>query len=145
MQVFSMHYDYHQTAKELDYKRLGKQRVESWQILGTIQKKKDGLTKAAWINHPCIKIWYNCELALVNYSIAICEEWIKRGYKDTMLDRFLNMKEVFEKQNYSSDLPSLYGVEKFHLSHQSNLLKKDFNYYSKLYDVPNDLPYYWGE
>ena len=98
MQVFSMHYDYHQTAKELDYRRLGKQRVESWQILNTIQKKKNGLTKAAWINHPCIKIWYDCELALVNYSIAICEEWIRRGYKDTMLDRFLKMKDVFEHQ-----------------------------------------------
>lgn len=144
MQVFSMHYDYLQTAKELDYRRLGKQRVESWQILGSIQKKKNGATKGAWINHPCIRIWYDNELALVNYSIAMCEEWIRRGYKDTMLERFLRMKDDFENQNYDSSLPSLYGNDLFHLSHQSNLLKKDFNYYSKFYNVPSDIPYYWG-
>lgn len=36
------------------------------------------------------------------------------------------------------------GNEFFHESHQSNLLRKDYAYYSQFnWNVPDDLPYIW--
>ena len=66
----------------------------------------------------------------------MCEEWIRRGYKDTMLERF-EIHDEFE-------LPYWFGREDFHISHQSNLLRKDFEFYVKSFaGVPSDLDYVW--
>ncbi len=124
MQTFLPHADFKQTAKDLDRKRLGKQRVESWQILKTIQKKKEGQTSGAWINHPCITIWFDHQFALIDYSIEICKEWISRGYNDSMLPRFLEEKKAYLDKGVNCSPPDIVGKACFHLSHQSNLVKK---------------------
>jgi hypothetical protein len=55
-----------------------------------------------------------------------------------MFDRF---KAEFDGQfDYSQ--PWWFGFEEFHISHQSNLLRKDPIHY-KQFNVPNDLPYIW--
>ncbi len=66
-------------AKSLDYRRLGKQRVEAYQIWRCLK----GLTKG-WKNHPAVRMWegYTCFLAM--YTNAMIDEWILRGYKNTM-------------------------------------------------------------
>lgn len=40
------------TAKILDYRRLGKQRVETWQVLLALGGKSKG-----WVNHPAVRMW----------------------------------------------------------------------------------------
>jgi hypothetical protein len=41
-------------------------------------------------------------------------------------------------------LPKWLGNESFHLSHQSNLLRKNPDHYSQFFmGIPNDLPYVW--
>ena len=40
--------------------------------------------------------------------------------------------------------PDWFGDEQFHLSHQSNLLRKDYEHYSQFFmGIPDDIPYVW--
>jgi hypothetical protein len=83
-------------------------------------------------------MWRGHEKALCEYGIAICQEWIRRGYKDTMLARFVAMHATLP----DTGMPEWLGDKEFHLSHQSNLKRKDESYYQ--FEVPNDLPYKWN-
>lgn len=131
MQTFLPYPDFTESAQALDYKRLGKQRVEAWQILRALQ----GLTKG-WRNHPAVLMWAGYEPALKAYGEAMCREWIARGYKDTMLERFVCVEPII--------LPDWLGDSKLHISHQSNLIRKYPEYYiPKFPNIPNDLPYHW--
>jgi len=120
------------SAKVLDYKRLGKQRVEAVQIL----RANLGLSKG-WRNHPAAVMWRGYEVKLAEYGIAICEEWLRRGYKDSLLPEFEKAAKVLEPRG----LPWWLGDEDFHRSHRSNLKRKDPSHY--LWDEPLDLPYIW--
>lgn len=131
MQTFLPYPDFRKSAQVLDYKRLGKQRVEALQILNAMR----GQTKG-WQNHPCTVMWRNNEQALIQYAIAICEEWISRGYKDTLLPRF-----QAEVTTANPEMPWWLGLKQLHLSHQSNLVRKDSKFYK--FKVKNNLPYIW--
>ncbi|KKP50488.1 MAG: hypothetical protein UR43_C0033G0005 [candidate division TM6 bacterium GW2011_GWF2_33_332] len=139
--------DFVKSAQCLDNKRLGKQRVECLQILKALTIPDYG-----WKNHPIVKMWKGYESLLCIYGIKMSEEWIKRGYRDTMLNRYnsplITNEEVIVLSKHIEPYPVLYpfwfGNKSFHLSHQSNLLRKDYAHYSKFFiDVPNDLPYQW--
>jgi len=43
-----------------------------------------------------------------------------------------------------SVMPRWLGRADFHLSHKSNLVRKDEGYYGRIFgDIPNNLPYIW--
>jgi len=149
MQTFLPFESFTKTAKVLDYRRLGKQRVECKQILLSLVYNK------GWIHHPIVKMWRGYESCLIEYCRSICTEWISRGYKDSVLDWLNDFEKSFDFKNYNAinnDLfsnntykPLFLGNRKFHISHQSNLLRKDFNYYSTkgFYTSNACLPYIW--
>lgn len=86
-------------------------------------------------------MWRGYEYQLCLYGMAICNEWRKRGYKDTMWDRFFTTTALYRAH---TTRPSWLGDEAFHRAHQSNLLRKDPAFYRpKFPKVPNDLPYVW--
>jgi hypothetical protein len=62
MQVFLPYEDFYKTAKCLDYRRLGKQRVEAYQIIRTLTGESKG-----WVHHPVVKMWLGYETALMVY------------------------------------------------------------------------------
>ena len=62
-------------------------------------------------------------------------EWIKRGYKNSMA--LSQLSGPLTKVAF----PKWLGDVDFHKAHQSNLLRKDPEYYN--FDVPDDLPYIW--
>ena len=66
MQTFLPYADFVKTAKCLDYRRLGKQRVEAFQILNILEGKT---TKAGWKHHPAVLMWEGYENALKNISM----------------------------------------------------------------------------
>ena len=68
--TFLPYADFEESAKALDYRRLGKQRVEALQIL----RANLGMTKG-WVNHPAAKMWKGHEITLCKYGIAMCMEW----------------------------------------------------------------------
>lgn len=136
MQTFLPYKDFTKSAKALDNKRLGKQRVEVKQILNALDGKSKG-----WTNHPATNMWRGYETALAQYGIKICEEWIERGYNDSLLIEF---QERFS--NGVLEYPAWLGDPRVHLSHQSNLIRKAPEFYTPIFgeEIPNDLPYYWA-
>lgn len=133
MQTFLPNKSFVLSSRQLDYRRLGKQRVESWQIYNIL---KGNTTSNAWRHHPAVLMWKGYEDALAMYYNCIVLEWIARGYKNTM--------KPLDHTNYPIKLPTWLGNEDFHNSHRSNLLRKFPEYYKQFnWNVPNDLPYIW--
>ena len=128
MQTFLPYADFKESAKCLDYKRLGKQRVEAKQILDTIEGRSKG-----WKNHPAVKMWLGHSEALKQYLREIIIEWIRRGYKNTM---------QIPEEIVHCTMPDWLGREGFHASHRSNLKRKDCVFYNSFTELPN-LPYVW--
>jgi hypothetical protein len=67
-------------AKNLDNKRLGKQRVEAKQIIEALETPG----KSSWERHPATKMWKGHVDALKVYYNHIVREWIARGYKNNL-------------------------------------------------------------
>lgn len=134
MQTFLPYPNFIRTATVLDRQRLGKQRVEAWQILRALTGLSGG-----WTNHPATRMWRGYENELALYGICICEEWIARGYRDSLLPEF---ESRFDESIVN--IPPWIGDDQFHLSHKSNLLRKLPTHYRKYWrKVPSDLPYVW--
>lgn len=96
--------------------------------------------RRAWANHPAVRMWRGHEQVLARYGIAMCREWKRRGYKDTLLPRF---RRVLQRLSEGT-APGWLGNPGFHASHRSNLLRKEPNHYRSYWpDEPDDLPYVW--
>jgi hypothetical protein len=132
MQTFLPYADLQESVRVLDYRRLGKQRVETFQVLNILLERTP--TKG-WRNHPVTVMWTGYESALQLYQNYTIQEWINRGYKNTMLLEDVDMNSIV--------MPHWFGLEEFHRSHRSNLLRKDYEYYSQYFDEDPNLPYYW--
>jgi Pyrimidine dimer DNA glycosylase len=135
MQTFMPYPDYLRSAGVLDYRRLGKQRVEAKQVLLALTNPDYG-----WQHHPATNMWRGHESELAAYGLQVCVEWVQRGYKDSLRGWFLDQYLALPP----SSKPSWFGDPAFHVSHQSNLLRKDPVFYGPLFPgVPDDLPYLW--
>lgn len=136
MQTFLPYESYEQSAACLDNRRLGKQRVEVWQLY----RANLGETKG-WRNHPAAKMWLDFDWQLLQYGIACCNEWIKRGFNDTLRDKMIEAQDLWER----GSTPRWLTETELCLSHRSNLLRKMPEHYRPIFgpDVPDDLPYIW--
>ena len=137
MQTFLPYPDFKKSFEILDYRRLGKQRVEAFQILNILldRPNKNGKKSNAWVNHTAVNLWRGYEKALQLYYNLCVQEWILRGYKNTM---------KFEITSDKVEYPHWFGNDKFHASHRSNLLRKNKEFYSKFgWKERDDKPYVW--
>jgi hypothetical protein len=134
MQTFLPYESYEASARCLDYRRLGKQRVEAWQILNALR----GTSTKGWVNHPATKMWRGHEHQLALYGLTMCREWVNRGYNDTMGIRFWS---VLNELPYGEPPAWIASVT---ASHKSNLIRKFPEHYSKIFiGTPSDMPYVW--
>jgi hypothetical protein len=137
VQTFLPFPDFAASAKVLDVQRLGKQRVENLQILSALIFPSYG-----WQHHPATGIWRGHARALWLYHNAICNEWTRRGYKDTCKDKFFNLLEG--RTFLSLEMPPIVGHEPFHASHRAALLHKNFAHYSQFgWTETPKLEYIW--
>jgi hypothetical protein len=138
MQTFLPYANFAESARVLDNKRLGKQRVETLQILKALNDPQYG-----WQNHPATKMWRNRRGALLMYQEAICFEWVQRGYKDTCLQKSRDL--VIDIPVSEWNAPFWLGNYDLHLSHRSNLLRKLPEFYGPLFEssLSPDLEYVW--
>jgi hypothetical protein len=142
MQTFLPENSFTRSAKSLDYRRLGKQRVEVLQLLKCIQEIKDGGSPRGWANHPCRKMWQNYQNALVLYGLCICREWLNRGYNDTCADKIF---KYFNK-NEKLKLPPFFNDTDFHNSHKSVLIQKDQQHYQHMWsNISNTSVIDWNK
>lgn len=178
------------SARVLDDRRLGKQRVECLQILGALtdihkstiplrsQEELLDLVPAgfvsdspfamrtplgdlwvwnprhrtnAWRNHPAVVMWRGYEPALVRYSLTMCQEWIRRGHVDTINHTISMLADLAymvslaypEYSGWASlEQPWWWGDDRLHTSHQSNLYRKDPEYYARFAEV-DETEYWW--
>ncbi|TYP86183.1 MSMEG_6728 family protein [Blastococcus xanthinilyticus] len=148
MQTFVPVADFEESARLLDSPRLGKQRVETLQILRAIE-----LPDYGWASHPAVAMWRGRTAALVGYGLAMVRVWRERGFADsteTLIGEFApDVVGVPQAELAAAGLlPSWVGNEALHLSHRSNLLAKDPEFYrgrfTELFGPePDDLPYVW--
>lgn len=140
MQTFLPYPDLEKSARCLDNKRLGKQRVECKQILLALRGESKG-----WQNHPAVKQWRGNELFLCAYARHCCAEWIARGFKDSL---FAFFNEGIEPFLY---FPIWFGNQEYHASHRAALLAKKPDWYGRfgwaeapaIPDEKGRFPYVW--
>src|SRR3954453_21282336 len=148
MQTFLPVADFADSARLLDSPRLGKQRVETLQILRAIE-----LPDYGWANHPAVLMWKGRTPDLAAYGLAMARVWQERGFADStevQIGEFAP-EVVGRPQAELADtglLPSWLGDEALHRSHRSNLIAKDPAFYRAWFvelfgPEPDDLPYVW--
>lgn len=138
MQTFLPYSDFKRSVECLDNKRLGKQRVEAFQIIKVIIGER---TSGGFVNHPIMKMWKGYSNALMLYKNLCIEEWIKRGFNNNM-----EISNIEGKEDIT--MPLWLGDERLHSSHRANLLRKDYQFYSKYDWKEKDMnyefiDYYW--
>lgn len=147
MQTFLPYPNFIDSARCLDYRRLGKQRVECKQLLQALGVPVGGPLPAkpsSWRNHPAARMWQGHEYSLSVYGIAVCREWRDRGYKDTLCPQFMDAANFILRHGNESAAPEWLGCDAFHASHRSNLLRKLPEHYSQFgWSEPDDLSYVW--
>jgi hypothetical protein len=148
MQTFLPYDDFAASARVLDDRRLGKQRVETLQILRALTYPTYG-----WKHHPAVRMWRGHEEALASYGLAIVGEWLARGRADTCAATMaadlesagLRAEPRTQAQLAAAgELPPWFGDAAFHESHRASLLRKDPGFYGPVFgDVDPGLPYVW--
>lgn len=138
MQTFLPYPDFVDSAKVLDVRRLGKQRVEASQIIDILlgRPAKNNRPRRGWLNHPAVKMWRGFENSLKLYHNVVISEWIIRGYRNNM---------PFENIEGPIVDPFWLGDVVFHRAHRSQLLFKNNAHYSQFnwIEKPGQFAYYW--
>jgi len=132
MQTFLPYPNYIRSVQSLDMKRLGKQRVEAMQIINILEGKPSKQK-----NHPAIKMWVGYTNSLKYYCNCCIDEWIKRGFKNTMV------KYDVDHQNED---PWWIGDESFHRAMRARLIVKDEAFYLPKFPRDKDFnggKYFW--
>jgi hypothetical protein len=150
MQTFLPVADFEDGARLLDSPRLGKQRVETLQILRALE-----LPDYGWATHPAVRMWRGRTPALVAYGLAMVRAWQERGFADSTAHQITEFAPEAAgvpqaELAAAGALPSWVGDEALHRSHRSNLLAKDPAFYRQRFaerfgPEPDDLPYVWPE
>lgn len=136
-------------AENLDYKRLGKQRVEAYQLINVIEAMEQGKTlKIGWKNHPATKMWVGHLIPLKIYFNHMVREWVKRGYTNTMAlydvneeeykiipSKFNGKKAIYKGQFNEKTFPWWFTFEPLVMSHKASLYRKYPEYYEKFNDA----------
>ncbi|GAA1429977.1 hypothetical protein GCM10009616_13360 [Microlunatus lacustris] len=147
MQTFVPYVDFEASARALDAKRLGKQRVEVIQIVRALT-----VPGYAWKSHPAVLMWKGYEEALGRYGLVMCDVWLELGFGDTCAATITadlatsGIPQIRTEADLreAGALPPWLFDEAVRESHQSALVRKDPEFYrSKFPDVRPDLEYVW--
>lgn len=156
MQTFLPYQNFVQSAKCLDYKRLGKQRLEAREILAINLNKRfpdifnleflksniSLLRYDAHRKHPAVLMWEGHEFDLLEYGCSICLEWGIRGYNDQQLlwfnDTCAKMIKLGNGLWTKFEQP-----EEFHSSHRAALLYKNYEWYKQFGWIEEPKLEYW--
>lgn len=150
MQTFLPVPDFRASAQLLDRKRLGKQRVETIQVVRGLVVEGYG-----WRRHPAVLMWRDHLEALARYGLDVCAVWTEAGFADSCADTIrsdvdsVGLEHVRTQHDLAAAgaLPPWLGRDDVHRSHRSSLLRKDPEHYGPLFrgdlEVPSDLPYVW--
>jgi hypothetical protein len=142
MQVFLPFADFTTSVQCLDNKRLGKQRVECYQIMRAILFEDS----KGWRNHPATKMFKTSIGALQVYTQLCCGEWISRGFTDTVSEKISDLYYAetsgYGTEYFNSVHKAFVQDHKFHQSHRLALLMKDFTFYKDKFQMfPQEIEF----
>ena len=150
--------DFASIAKTLDNRRLNKQALEGWQILMTLVEldpQGNDRKPKGWVNHPAVKMWRGYETALLQYILAMTDEWKLRGYKTTIDDKAIGTHAMAVSLGRigSSELPEWLIDEamfaEIAATHRQALLVKEYSWYHQFRwpedtgVAPTEYKYIW--
>lgn len=142
MQTFLPNNNFRETAKILDNRRLGKQRVEAYQIIEILLGKQSG-----WESHPAVRMWSGSSRyigCLMLYYNAMLDEWANRGYKNIKLQPFTQQEMIYCDAFGISRPTWCHADGPLHSSHRAALLAKDYAHYSQFgWKEEPKIEYYW--
>jgi hypothetical protein len=139
MQTFFPFSDAKTSLGVLDTRRLGKQRVEGYQILRTLQGYSNG-----WKDHPAVKMWRGYEPELLDYTLTACEIWAAKNFTDTISDKlFEEFPELVEIGHTKLVYPSWCYNQDVLDSHKAMLYHKDPAHYALFAPYSHITAYVW--
>jgi hypothetical protein len=139
VQTFLPYPDFSRSAAALDRSRLGKQRVETLQVLRALVIPDYG-----WRAHPAVRMWMGHVPALTLYGAAMADEWTGRGGADSTKGNILEFAP--QPAAGGAVMPPWLGDPDLHRSHRSNLIRKAPEFYRPMFpDDPGGLDYVWPE
>ncbi|GAB3596207.1 hypothetical protein GCM10027446_22700 [Angustibacter peucedani] len=144
MQTFVPWADLAGSAAVLDDRRLGKQRVETLQVLRALT-----LPDYGWARHPAVSMWRGAVSGLVGYGLACVEAWTSRGYADStraLITEFAPDVVGLGQGDLADHglLPDWFGDDAVHASHRDALVRKDPDHYRRHFpDADPERPYVW--
>ena len=137
MMTFLPYPDFEKSAKALDYRRLGKQRLECKQIINLLENKSQ-VNKKGYYSHPAVRMWEGYLSALQMYANIMITEWKTRGYNNTM--------PLYTIKDFN-EVPWWLGNEDFHRAMRSRLIEKLPAFYLEQFGEVdkgfNDSKYFW--
>jgi len=161
MQIFLPFADFIKSLNALDSKRLGKQRLEAFELWMVITGR---VTKSGWLRHPLVRMWKGFEVAIREYICKSVEIFGSRKTKDgkrffdnTKMLEYIDKYDLKVKSNEVIALPDFVGKDEFHDSHKAMLYhkgklevelsemegKKLENYYDCFKEFAHIKAYFW--
>jgi len=133
VQTFLPYPSFAASAAALDSPRLGKQRVETLQILRALV-----LPEYGWRNHPAVVMWRGYVPALVCYGLTCVAESRGRGHADStdvQIAEFAPSTAGDDQDRLAARglLPPWLGASDVHASHRTALTRKDPDRYAPLF------------
>jgi hypothetical protein len=152
MQTFLPYPSFEESARVLDRARLDRQRVETLQILEMLTCNR--LVSSAPLNgrasrlpaerwhlearlgtgrspHPAVLMWSGCIPGLLAYQRAVCDEWTRRGHRDTCREKAAFLVEASGFSPDPVSMPVWWGSERFHAAHRAALMAEDPAWYGQ--------------
>ena len=136
MQTFMPYANFEESLRVLDDQRLGKQRVEGFQIIRTLT----GIS-AGWRQHPAVKMWRGAVPALIEYTLLSCEEWQRRGNRDSITDKIYDLFHDLIDDN--PIIPAWTADPRVIDSHKAMLFHKNPTHYKLFESYSHIKEYYW--
>lgn len=139
MQTFLPYADFAETAKCIDSIRLNSQINECIVILKSnfgVYEPNPRTGASGWSQHPAALMWLNHDRHLVDYTIALCKEYLGRPLpkqypsealkkRRARLAKWRSLGKKLESLNFPLDPMPLIGDEDFHSAFRALLLRKD--------------------
>ena len=136
MQTFVPYNNFQNIVECLDYRRLGKMRVESRQLYNAITGVTINGRLSQWRHHSVALAWKGCEDALMMYSNYCILEWVRRGHNNTMPIHPIGIDVSTVK------LPFWWNGE-VHSVHRAVLLGKNYDWYKQFEWLESPNPNDW--
>jgi hypothetical protein len=144
MQTWITDYNFYQSAKNLDNKRLHAQIYEGIHILSSLLNINDKLVnpKRSVRNYPVAKLWEGHEYNLFQYINNHIVVWICKGFRyyGTVSYENIRILYYFILQYYDKSEYLFWITDELIQIHRSVLIQKKSEHYKKLWpDVPEGL------